>query len=88
MILTMSKIGLSETLLWHERAGQARRIASMLSPRDAELAEAYAIECEGRAQSASSEGAKVYNRGLVETPQIADEPRVWAARSRLPRRAA
>jgi hypothetical protein len=23
-----------------------------------------------------SEGAKIYNRGLVETPQIADEPRV------------
>jgi hypothetical protein len=31
---------------WLARAEQARRIASILSPADAELAEAYAIECE------------------------------------------
>jgi hypothetical protein len=84
----MTKMGPSETLLWHARAGQARRIADMLSPRDAELVEAYAIECEGRARSTSSEGAKVNNRRLVEIPHIADEPLVWPARSRLPRKTA
>src|SRR5216684_1557765 len=38
----ISKAGLSETLMWRARAGQARRVASMLSPRDAALVEAYA----------------------------------------------
>jgi hypothetical protein len=42
----ISKAGLSETLTWRARAGQARRVASMLSPRDAALVEAYARECD------------------------------------------
>src|SRR6266851_1307951 len=37
VILMISKAGLSETLMWRARAGQARRVASMLSPRDAAL---------------------------------------------------
>jgi hypothetical protein len=39
----------SESLTWWGRAAQARRVAIMLSPRDAQLAEAYAAECENRA---------------------------------------
>ena len=34
---------------WLARAEQARRIARMLSPADAGVAEAYAIECEVQA---------------------------------------
>jgi hypothetical protein len=34
------KMGLSDTLMWRARAGQARRVAGMLSPRDAALLEA------------------------------------------------
>lgn len=47
-----SETGTSESLAWWERAAQARRIAAMLSPQDARLAEAYAAECEARAGSA------------------------------------
>jgi hypothetical protein len=42
-ILMISKMSLSETLMWRARAGQARRIASMLSPRDAALVEAKTV---------------------------------------------
>ena len=48
VILMISKAGLSETLMWRARPGQARRVASMLSPRDAALVEAYARECDDR----------------------------------------
>lgn len=34
---------------WVARAEQARRVAGLLSPADAEIAEAYAIECEVKA---------------------------------------
>lgn len=34
---------------WLARAEQARRIARLLSPSDAGIAEAYAIECEVQA---------------------------------------
>jgi hypothetical protein len=44
----------SETLAWWARAAQARRVAGMLSPRDAQLAEAYALECEEQARGTSS----------------------------------
>jgi hypothetical protein len=42
-ILMISKMSLSETLMWRARAGQARRIASMMCPRDAALVEAKAV---------------------------------------------
>ena len=38
----VTKMGLSEASLWRARAGQARRVVGMLSPRDAALVEAYA----------------------------------------------
>jgi hypothetical protein len=63
VILTVTKMGLSETLMWRARAGQARRVAGMLSPRDAVLLEAYARECEDRARAAFIENARV-NSGL------------------------
>lgn len=37
------------TRTWLARADQARRIAPMLAPRDAEILEAFARECEARA---------------------------------------
>jgi hypothetical protein len=48
-----SNAGPSETLSWSARAAQARRVAGMLSPRDAQLAEAFAVECEDQARGAS-----------------------------------
>jgi hypothetical protein len=45
-----SETGTSEGSAWWERAAQARRVAEMLSPADARLAEAYAVECEARAR--------------------------------------
>src|SRR5258705_11674032 len=42
----------SGTMLWRARAGQARRVAGMLSPRDAALLEAYSRECEDSARAA------------------------------------
>jgi hypothetical protein len=42
-----SKASPSETLAWWARAAQARRVACMLSPRDAQLAEAYACGMRG-----------------------------------------
>lgn len=78
----------SETLLWHARAGQARRIASMLSPRDAELVEAYARKCEDSARAASIDGVKANDRRLIETPHMADRTFVSPARGRLPKQAA
>jgi hypothetical protein len=39
----------SERLRWIERAEQARRIAGMLPEQDAEVAEAYARECDANA---------------------------------------
>ena len=41
--------------MWRARAGQARRVAGMLSPRDAALLEAYARECEDRARAPKGE---------------------------------
>ena len=38
---------------WLARARQARRVAMMLSARDAKLLEAYAIECEGESRIAA-----------------------------------
>jgi hypothetical protein len=48
-----SKASQSETLAWRAREAQARRVACMLSPRDAQLAEAYAAECEDHAREAA-----------------------------------
>jgi len=48
-----SRAAPSETLAWWARAAQARRIAGLLSPRDARVAEAYAAECEDHARAAS-----------------------------------
>lgn len=42
----MSIVGLSEAQVWHTRAAQARRIATMLSASDAALLESYAKECD------------------------------------------
>jgi hypothetical protein len=34
---------------WLARAAQARRVAMMLAAKDAEILEAYALECEAKA---------------------------------------
>jgi hypothetical protein len=51
-ILMASKASPPETRGLWARAAQARRVAGMLSPRDAQLAEAYALECEDQAREA------------------------------------
>ena len=44
---------------WLARAEQARRIARVLGPADAEVAEAYAIECEVQALRKNEQGEVV-----------------------------
>jgi hypothetical protein len=56
----------SETLAWWARAVQARRVAGMLSPRDAQLAEAYAAECEDQARERLHRSARSSVRRAVE----------------------
>jgi hypothetical protein len=53
---------------WVMRAERARRIATMLSRRDAEAIEAYAMECEARARQASE-------RQSIERRAV---PAMWA----------
>jgi len=84
----LSKVGLSEALMWRARAGQARRIASMLSPRDAALVEAYARECEDCARAASIEGTKVNSCRSVDAHGRHGRTARSPARSRLPNQAA
>src|SRR6266852_9403405 len=84
VILMISKAGLSETLMWRARAGQARRVASMLSPRDAALVEAYVRECEDCARAASVEGGRVNNCRSVEAHRRDDRTARSPASSRLP----
>ncbi len=88
VILMISKAGLSETLMWRARAGQARRVASMLSPRDAALVEAYARECDDSARAASIEGARVDTRRSVEIQRRDDRSFRAPAKSPRPSQAA
>jgi hypothetical protein len=83
-----NKVGLSEALMWHARAGQARRVASMLSQRDAALVEAYAKECEDCARAASIEGARVNNGRSVEPHRRDDRAARSPTKRRLPNQAA
>jgi len=62
-----SKASPSETLAWWARAAQARRVAGMLSPRDARLAEAYAAECEDQAREASFGGLRSARSAAVRS---------------------
>jgi hypothetical protein len=83
-ILVMTQVGLSEILRWHARAGQARRVAGMLSPRDAALVEAYARECEDCARAASAEhGGAAYS--YRSTHQLQDQAFGSPDTSRLPK---
>jgi len=61
----MTKTGLSETLAWHTRAAQARRVATMLPPKDAELIETFAKECEQRAQQIVMDGVRSETRRSI-----------------------
>jgi hypothetical protein len=62
-----SKASPSDTLAWWARAAQARRVAGILSPRDARLAEAYAAECEDQAREASVGGLKSAPSAIVQS---------------------
>lgn len=88
MILMVTKLGLSETLLWRARAGQARRVAGMLSPRDAALLEAYARECEDCARAASVESARANPRLPVDIQRSDEKNLRPLLKGRLPNRAA
>jgi hypothetical protein len=46
MSRAMAEIQSCDPSIWRARAAQARRIASMLLGRDAEMVEAYARECD------------------------------------------
>ena len=72
-----SKATPSETLAWWARAVQARRVAGMLSPRDAQMAEAYAEECEDQARESSfrSFRSKKCLEGLVPNPVGSASPK-------------
>jgi hypothetical protein len=87
-ILMISKESLSETMMWRARAAQARRIASMLSPRDAALVEAYARECDDCARAASIEVAGANKRLSIATRRRDNQTSVLPARSRRPDQAA
>jgi hypothetical protein len=88
VILTVTKLGLSETMLWRTRAGQARRVAGMLSPRDAALLEAYARECEDSARAASIESARANPRLSIDIQCRDDQNFRSLVRGRLPNQAA
>ena len=59
--------GPSETLAWWARAAQARRVADMLPPRDAQLAEAYAVECEDQAREVLLDGPRSARSALAQS---------------------
>ncbi len=82
----MIQLALSEILRWHARAGQARRIAGMLSPRDAALVEAYARECEDCARAAEPSGA--YSYRSTQSQQLQEQAFGSPDPGRLPKRAA
>jgi len=84
----ISKTDLSETLVWRARAEQARRVASMLSPRDVAVVEIYARECEDFARASSIDGAKVNNLASIEPQRRVSQSLRSPAQSRLPNRAA
>jgi hypothetical protein len=84
-IRMMRNTGPSESLAWWGRAAQARRIATMLSPRDAQLAEAYAVECEDRARRSCSDNVR---RGHTPNAQHIVDPVFKSAGKTSPRRAA
>jgi hypothetical protein len=88
VIPAVTKSGLSETLLWRARAGQARRVASMLSARDAALLEAYARECEDCARAASLENARANIRPTADIQRRDDQSPRPLATNRLPNKAA
>jgi hypothetical protein len=78
----MRDAGPSESLTWWGRAAQARRVATMLSPQDARLAEAYAAECENQARRSDCV------IGPATSGQRMADPIFKCAGRRLPRRAA
>jgi hypothetical protein len=84
-IRMMSNTAPSESLAWWGRAAQARRIATMLSPQDAQLAEAYAVECEDRARRGFSDSVP---RGNAPTGRTVVDPVFKSAGKASPRRAA
>ena len=67
VILMANKASPSETFAWWARAAQARRVARMLSTRDAQLAEAYAVECDDQAREASSGGLRSARSTLAQS---------------------
>jgi hypothetical protein len=81
-----SDLAPSESLAWWVRAAQARRIASMLPPRDAKLAEAYAVECEHQARATSAEGIRPKNSSVRSQPAV--DPTIKSARRLSPEQAA
>ena len=68
MIPMAIKTAPSGTLAWWARGAQARRVAGMLSPRDAQIAEAFAAECEDEARAASRDSLPYRRSAFVQRP--------------------
>lgn len=49
-------VDVGDALTWLKRAAQARRIAAMLSGRDAQMLESYAAECERACGNVAARG--------------------------------
>ena len=49
ILLSRTRASRAAFQAWVARAAQARRIAAMVTPKDAAILEAYALECESQA---------------------------------------
>lgn len=58
----------SGSLAWWALGAQARRVAGMLSPQDAQIAEAFAAECEDEARAASLKSLHHSRSAFVQRP--------------------
>ena len=70
----MTKAARSEASIWYARAEQARRIASMLPPHDAELVLAYARECDDSVRAALAGPFKMIHNALTDSRQPSAAP--------------
>jgi hypothetical protein len=59
ILLQPTRKPVADCAAWLARARQARRLALMLSARDARLLEAYADECEGEGERLAAKAARI-----------------------------
>ena len=59
ILAALSRRPVADCAAWLARARQARRLAPMLSARDAQLLETYADECEGEGRRLAAKAAPI-----------------------------